>query len=29
VYFLPHFNKPFNFVLTAIMQVLGLDYYKN
>ena len=29
VYFLPHFNKPFNFVLTSIMQVLGLDYYKN
>ncbi|MBN2842107.1 MAG: FAD-dependent oxidoreductase [Sedimentisphaerales bacterium] len=29
VYFLPHFNKPFNFVLTAIMQVLGLNYYKN
>ncbi len=28
VYFLPHFNKPFNFVLTAIMQAIGLDYYK-
>lgn len=29
VYFLPHFNKPFNFVLTAIMQAIGLDYYKD
>jgi len=28
VYFLPHFNKPFNFVLAAIMQAIGLDYYK-
>ena len=28
VYFLPHFNKPFNFVLTAIMQAIGLNYYK-
>ncbi len=28
VYFLPHFNKPFNFVLLAIMEALGLDYYK-
>ncbi len=28
VYFLPHFNKPFNFVLTSIMQAIGLDYYK-
>ncbi len=27
VYFLPHFNKPFNFVLATIMQALGLDYY--
>ena len=26
VYFLPHFNKPFNFVLTAIMHAIGLDY---
>lgn len=26
VYFLPHFNKPFNFVLTAILKALGLDY---
>lgn len=29
VYFLPHFNKPFNSVLTAIMKAIGLDYYKN
>jgi NADPH-dependent 2,4-dienoyl-CoA reductase/sulfur reductase-like enzyme len=28
VYFLPHFNKPFNFVLAAIMHTIGLDYYK-
>ncbi len=28
VYFLPHFNKPFNFVLTAILKALGLDYSK-
>ncbi len=28
VYFLPHFNKPFNFVLEAIMQALGLEYFK-
>jgi NADPH-dependent 2,4-dienoyl-CoA reductase/sulfur reductase-like enzyme len=28
VYFLPHFNKPFNFVLAAVMEALGLDYYK-
>lgn len=28
VYFLPHFNKPFHFVLAAVMQALGLDYYK-
>ena len=26
VYFLPHFNKPFNFVLSSIMQTIGLDY---
>jgi len=26
VYFLPHFNKPFNFILTAILQAVGLDY---
>lgn len=26
VYFLPHFNKPFNFVLTAVLKALGLDY---
>jgi len=29
VYFLPHFNKPFNFILAAIMQALGLNYYKS
>jgi len=29
VYFLPHFNKPFNFVLASIMQALGLDYYND
>ncbi|QSH42259.1 FAD-dependent oxidoreductase [Lentisphaerota bacterium ZTH] len=28
VYFLPHFNKPFNFILSAIMQAVGLDYIK-
>lgn len=28
VYFLPHFNKPFNFILTAILQAIGLDYEK-
>jgi NADPH-dependent 2,4-dienoyl-CoA reductase/sulfur reductase-like enzyme len=28
VYFLPHYNKPFNFVLAAIMQAIGLNYYK-
>lgn len=27
VYFLPHFNKPFNFVLAAILKALGLNYY--
>jgi NADPH-dependent 2,4-dienoyl-CoA reductase/sulfur reductase-like enzyme len=26
VYFLPHYNKPFNFILTAILKALGLDY---
>ncbi len=26
VYFLPHFNKPFNFMLRTIMRALGLDY---
>ena len=29
VYFLPHFNKPFNFVLSSIMQAIGLNYYKD
>ncbi|MCG8453843.1 MAG: FAD-dependent oxidoreductase [Spirochaetales bacterium] len=28
VYFLPHFNKPFNFILTAILQAIGLNYAK-
>ncbi len=28
VYFLPHFNKPFNFVLEAVLQALGYDYFK-
>ncbi len=28
VYFLPHFNKPFNFVLAAIMQAMGLEYFR-
>lgn len=29
VYFLPHFNKPFNFILSAILQALGLNYMKD
>lgn len=29
VYFLPHFNKPFNFIITAVLQALGLTYMKN
>lgn len=28
VYFLPHYNKPFNFILTTILKALGLDYAK-
>jgi pyruvate/2-oxoglutarate dehydrogenase complex dihydrolipoamide dehydrogenase (E3) component len=28
VYFLPHFNKPFNFILTAILKSIGPDYDK-
>lgn len=28
VYFLPHFNKPFNFILSAILQAIGLNYVK-
>ena len=28
VYFLPHYNKPFNFILTAILKALGLNYAK-
>ncbi|WP_029513428.1 FAD-dependent oxidoreductase [Mycoplasmopsis primatum] len=26
VYFLPHFNKPFNFFLVPILKALGIDY---
>ena len=26
VYFLPHFNKPFNFMLRTVMKAMGLDY---
>jgi len=26
VYFLPHYNKPFNFILMAILKALGLNY---
>lgn len=26
VYFLPHYNKPFNFILCAIMRAIGLNY---
>jgi NADPH-dependent 2,4-dienoyl-CoA reductase/sulfur reductase-like enzyme len=28
VYFLPHFNKPFNFIVSAILQALGITYMK-
>ncbi|AAT28106.1 FAD-dependent oxidoreductase [[Mycoplasma] mobile] len=28
VYFLPHFNKPFNFMLVPILKALGIDYSK-
>lgn len=28
VYFLPHLNKPFNFVLSAILKSLGMKYIK-
>lgn len=28
VYFLPHFNKPFNFIISAVLQALGLTYMK-
>lgn len=28
VYFLPHYNKPFNFVLGSILKALGLNYVK-
>lgn len=26
VFFLPHFNKPFNFVLVPVLRALGLKY---
>ncbi|MGL5630505.1 MAG: FAD-dependent oxidoreductase [Mycoplasmoidaceae bacterium] len=29
VYFLPHLNKPFNFVLSAILKILGFSYFEN
>jgi NADPH-dependent 2,4-dienoyl-CoA reductase/sulfur reductase-like enzyme len=29
VYFLPHFNKPFNFIISAILQALGINYMKD
>ncbi len=29
VYFLPHYNKPFNFVLSSILSALGLKYVKS
>lgn len=28
VYFLPHLNKPFNFVLSAILSILGFKYFE-
>ncbi|SYV94784.1 NADH oxidase [Mycoplasmoides gallisepticum] len=28
VFFLPHYNKPFNFIISAILQALGLNYFK-
>lgn len=28
VYFLPHLNKPFNFVLSSILKVIGMKYIK-
>lgn len=29
VYFLPHYNKPFNFVLSSILSALGFKYIKS
>lgn len=29
VYFLPHFNKPFNFIISTILQALGINYMKH
>jgi len=28
IFFLPHFNKPYNFVTLAGLEVLGLNYFK-
>ncbi|WP_434343753.1 hypothetical protein V2P32_01180 [Mycoplasma sp. 06067-C1-B144P-99-0482-3] len=28
IFFLPHFNKPFNFISLAGLEVLGLNYFK-
>jgi hypothetical protein len=28
VYFLPHFNKPFNFILETTLNALGIEYNK-
>ncbi|PZW01457.1 FAD-dependent oxidoreductase [Metamycoplasma auris] len=28
IFFLPHFNKPFNFICLAGLEVLGLNYFK-
>jgi pyruvate/2-oxoglutarate dehydrogenase complex dihydrolipoamide dehydrogenase (E3) component len=28
MFFLPHFNKPYNFVTLAGLEVLGLNYFK-
>lgn len=28
VYFLPHYNKPFNFLLGSIFKAIGLNYVK-
>lgn len=28
IFFLPHFNKPYNFITLAALEVLGLNYFK-
>ncbi len=28
IFFLPHFNKPYNFITLASLEVLGLNYFK-